>query len=671
MVFFAIPILAFVQNAFATTNENPPLSNGAVAYAYPVKGITIDGKPEEWPSGLTQYPIRVTPYGENPKPDDFEASFQVGYSLDEKSLYLLVRVKDDDHFIDSSDTKSWNTQDTYNLYVDPRHSFKGSGVSLFQFAQNLKDSPDDKSSWDPSSKEFTWENVEIQMSRKNNTTIYEVQLRLGDHLKIGKPIGVDHVLMDKDSDDENAGTFVSWGPEGGKSQSAVRLGDIIPLEVDKGVSSLKGLVKWKDTSINEMTDRVRLISTKSPELWTVAEVDSTGKYNVELPEGNYEIKPFWHLRNKHRIDIEDSSAEATIAGNRYIEAPELVLKTRDPLNLIASKGILLDFDPKSSHSVVDDFITSYQEYYGIPGVSLALIKDGKLIYHKTYGVKNAYTGEAVKNETLFEAASITKPVFAFAVCRLMERNIIDIDRPLYTYLPFEEIAHDERYKLITARHVLSHQTGFPNWASNNEDGKIDIKFTPGTDYGYSGEGFEYLKRVVREITGKDTQTVLEEEVLGPLNLQNTYFSENEYLSQVVSNGHFGNYPTRATLPKEPGMAWSMHTEARSFTSFALGLLNKKGMKPETYEEMFKIQTTIPQEDEDIREGWEDYFGLGIFMQKTPFGPAFGHGGNNGDFKCQFVVYPELNAGFIVFTNSNTGDFLHDDLNEFLITGKLD
>jgi CubicO group peptidase (beta-lactamase class C family) len=112
------------------------------------------------------------------------------------------------------------------------------------------------------------------------------------------------------------------------------------------------------------------------------------------------------------------------------------------------------------------------------------------------------TGEKVNDLTLYEAASITKPVFAFAVQRLAERGVIDLDKPLYLYLPYEDIAYDDRYKLMTARHVLTHRTGFPNWRSMNEDGKLNLKFTPGTGYGYSGEGFEYLKMVIEKITGK-------------------------------------------------------------------------------------------------------------------------------------------------------------------------
>ncbi len=656
------------QIGTANSFEVPPFSNGAVAYAYPISSIIADGNSEDWPTDLTKYPIAITPYSTPSTQEDFQAFFQVGYNTEDQALYFLISVQDEDHFVDSSDDRDWNTQDTYNLYVDRKHSSKGSGVNLFQFASNLKETADVSTSWDPEAAGFSWDQVTIATTREGTATLYEVRVFLGEDLKIGKPIGIDHVLIDRDSEDEDTGQFIAWGMDGGKSQSPVRLGDVIPLDPKTTTGKVVGKVKWKDTSITEMTNRIKLTSNENPDLWTIAQVDSLGNYATTLPEGDFKIAPFWHQRNEHRIDLVNSGTEITVIPGKSTNAKDLELLTRKSLDLIPEKGILANFNPKDP-SQLDNFITQYQEYYVIPGVSLALIKEGKVIYHKTYGVKNAYTRENVKEETLFEAASVTKPVFAFAVCRLVERGILDLDKPLYTYLPFEDIAHDERYKLITARHVLSHKTGFPNWAWMNEDGKIDIKFTPGTDYGYSGEGFEYLKRVVVEITGKDIQTILEEEVLQPLELENTYFSKNDHLQRVVSNGHFGPYPTRAQLPNAAGMAWSMHTEAKSFTQFALGLLNKKGMKAATYTKMFTKETLIPREDEEVREGWEDYFGLGIHMEETPFGPTFGHGGNNGDFKCEFKMYPELGAGFVVFTNSNSGDYLHNALNELLFTGK--
>jgi CubicO group peptidase (beta-lactamase class C family) len=208
-------------------------------------------------------------------------------------------------------------------------------------------------------------------------------------------------------------------------------------------------------------------------------------------------------------------------------------------------------------------------------------------------VKNTFTGEKVDSNTLFEAASVTKPVFAFAVQRLAERGVIDLDKPLYLYLPYPDIEYDERYKLITARHVLTHRTGFPNWRSMNADGKLDLKFTPGTKYNYSGEGFEYLKMVIQTITGKNVEQVLKEEVIEPIGLYHTFFSRNDSLRAMVANGHMNMLPNYDELPEYPGMAYSMHTEAKIFTKFMIYLLEQKGLKATTYDTMFSKHSEYP------------------------------------------------------------------------------
>ncbi len=91
------------------------------------------------------------------------------------------------------------------------------------------------------------------------------------------------------------------------------------------------------------------------------------------------------------------------------------------------------------------------------------------------------------------------------------------------------LLYDERYKLTTAKHVLTHRTGFPNWRWMNEDKKLNLLFTPGTDFNYSGEGFEYLKIVVEKITGKKVEQVLKEEVLDPVGLYHTFFFSQRFL----------------------------------------------------------------------------------------------------------------------------------------------
>ena len=327
-------------------------------------------------------------------------------------------------------------------------------------------------------------------------------------------------------------------------------------------------------------------------------------------------------------------------------------------DLIPAKGILHDFTSASA-SEVDRFIETYQKYYNIPGVSLALIKDGELVYHKTYGVRNTMTGEKVDDNTLFEAASVTKPVFAFAVQRLAERGIIDLDKPLYLYLPYKDIEYDDRYKLMTARHVLTHRTGFPNWRWMNEDGKLNLKFTPGTAYNYSGEGFEYLKMVIEKITGKKVEQVLQEEVIEPIGLYHTFFQKTIHCNVWSHNGHFDGLPSNNDLPESPGMAYSMHTEARIFTRFMLYMLEQKGLKAATYDSMFTKHSDFNYEPGDKKPRYPAYMGESLEIRETPFGKSFGHGGNNGDFKCKFEVYKDLKMGYVIFTNSNTSDALLD------------
>src|SRR5262249_49289907 len=177
-----------------------------------------------------------------------------------------------------------------------------------------------------------------------------------------------------------------------------------------------------------------------------------------------------------------ASVEVRVEADRPATADLLRVTPLPWPGLIGSDGVLGRPGPINPDEL-DRFVRAYLEYYKIPGISIAVIKDFEVVYHRGFGVKNTATREPVDDDTVFEAASMTKPVFAYTVLRLVDRGVLDLDTPLYTYLPYEDIAHDDRYKLITARMVLTHRTGFPNWRT----GKLDIKFTPGTQVSYSGE----------------------------------------------------------------------------------------------------------------------------------------------------------------------------------------
>jgi CubicO group peptidase (beta-lactamase class C family) len=203
----------------------------------------------------------------------------------------------------------------------------------------------------------------------------------------------------------------------------------------------------------------------------------------------------------------------------------------------------------------------------------------------------------------------------------------------------------------------------------NEDGKLNLRFTPGTAYNYSGEGFEYLKMVVEKITGKKVEQVLKEEVIEPIGLYHTFFSDNDSLQRMVANGHYDGLPSKKDLPESPGMAYSMHTEASIFTRFMLYLLEQKGLTPQTYETMFRKHSDFNYDPGEPRPKLPDYMGVSLAIRETTFGKSFGHGGNNGDFKCTFEIYKDLKMGYVIFTNSNTSDVLLEALRQFLVEGR--
>jgi CubicO group peptidase (beta-lactamase class C family) len=123
---------------------------------------------------------------------------------------------------------------------------------------------------------------------------------------------------------------------------------------------------------------------------------------------------------------------------------------------------------------------------GVPGLAIAVIRGGKTAWLHGFGLKEVKTGQPVTGETVFEAASLSKPVFTYGVLKLVEQGKLGLDVSLTTYLPKPFVEGDERLAKITARMVLSHRTGFPNWPA--DDGSVSIYFTPGEPFSYSGEG---------------------------------------------------------------------------------------------------------------------------------------------------------------------------------------
>lgn len=426
---------------------------------------------------------------------------------------------------------------------------------------------------------------------------------------------------------------------------------------------ISGKVKWKNKAIRGYPGKLSIISANRQEY--ICSIDSTGNYFYFLPPGSYTLTPKLHYHWNGDDFIRINEMCATISFNLSSadsdSVPDLILDTIGPPAELPGLGIEENFNKLNTH-LLDDYIRKQMAWYEIPGASLAVIKGGKLVYHQVYGVSNNKTGARVTPETLFEAGSVTKPVFAFVVMRLAERNLLNLAQPLYQLLPFDAVAGDERYKLITARHVLSHQSGLPNWGKPDSTGHFRLLFAPGSKFGYSGEGYEYLKRVIEHIMHKDISQVLEDELLVPLQLSGLYFKENIAIEKFAANGHNDRVPTPVRYFKKPMMAFSMFTEAKAFSKFMLALRNKRGLKKKTYEEMFRI---VSAREDSV------FWSAGFEINNKPAGTSYGHsGGTSSGYICNFRYFPKLDTGYVFFTNSDMGaDLSISLLTKLFVTGR--
>ena len=644
--------------------------NGSIAYAHPISNITIDGDLSDWPADSKTYEFQENGI----EKADLHAVFRAGYHPESNSIYVAVEVIDDYFVIGEKGSEAWQNQDSHLLYIDTEHTQKGSAALLFGAWTNRAVYMEAVGSWDPKVAKGSDDMVKMAQKHTNGKTIYEWRIRTGAVIRPGTTIGIDHLLNDADIDKEGKQSSNStlWGNLYAKSSRASRLGDLILVDPNQKTGTLRGSMRRHESVEGMETGRwrIRIQSVKNPKFWFQPRLDDSGHFEIELPEGPYILTTPHQIygNNEHRL-IDGLEVRAQVKAGQTSEARTLVLETQEPPDVFAGKELLFSYKPSDATNV-DRFVKAYMSYYLVPGVSISLVRNGKQVYAKNFGVANAFTDEPVTNETLFEAGSVTKIAFAFAVHRLAERGVIDLDQPLFEILPFEDIAHDDRYRLITARHVLTHQTGFPNWARFTDDGKIDIKFKPGTGFRYSGEAFEWLGRVVAHVTGKSLDKVLEEETLKPMGfVKNTYFSDQGQLMGKTAFGHFALKPRIPMFPKQVGVAWSMHTNANALSPFMISLMARKGLSAKSYQGILTPKVDTP-EDWSLNDlGWKTRFSLGFQTRETPFGRTYGHGGSNDGNECVFEIFDERDAGFIVMTNGESGRQFFSTFRRFLVSGE--
>jgi CubicO group peptidase (beta-lactamase class C family) len=298
----------------------------------------------------------------------------------------------------------------------------------------------------------------------------------------------------------------------------------------------------------------------------------------------------------------------------------------------------------------------------VPGLAIALIRDGELVWHHGFGVKNSKTKDPVDDATVFEAASLSKPVFAYAVLKLVDAGKFDLDKPLNKYMPGNFDVDDVRLSQMTARHVLTHTTGF----SNGYNGKNrKMFFAPGERFSYSGEGFEYLWMVIEYVTGEQLNDFVKRMVFQPLRMDSSSFTWLDAYDKCKASRHnlIGESTGQDKPPPERaklGNLFRLHTTTEDYGRFVCAMLKGTGLKPETWKLMLTPQVQVREggassidrpQAKPVRDvAW----GLGWGLQTTKDGLSFWHWGDAGDSKAFIVAFDRPKLAVVFFANSANG-----------------
>ncbi|WP_266180509.1 serine hydrolase domain-containing protein [Dyella humicola] len=310
---------------------------------------------------------------------------------------------------------------------------------------------------------------------------------------------------------------------------------------------------------------------------------------------------------------------------------------------------------KALHALLDRQMPKLLADNGVPSVSIAHIEHGKVVFVAAYGSQSP--GVPATEATLYNVASLTKPVTAQVMLRLVSEGKVSLDEPMYTYWLDPDIARDERAKLLTPRYSLSHQTGFPNWRRMT-GGVLTFKRPPGQAFGYSGEGYEYMKRFAENKLRTPFETLAETQVLQPLGMTDTAYTGRPWFKGRIA------VPTNAQgkvlEPEIADKAFAsdmLYTTARDYAKFMQAVLDDTGLTPAVAQERIRIQVRekIPK-CMPIKTGCPDDEGMGLGWEVIRFGDDTYLMHDGSDEGVATLVYLSLKDrnGTVILTNSDNG-----------------
>ena len=284
----------------------------------------------------------------------------------------------------------------------------------------------------------------------------------------------------------------------------------------------------------------------------------------------------------------------------------------------------------------------------VPCVGVGLIKNGKIKWLKTFG--ELQRGVPAPNNALFNIASQTKPVVAMLTLKLVQSGQWNLDEPLARYWIDPDIAHSPYLWKLTTRYVLSHQTGFPNWRTDDGSGKLKFKFEPGTNVSYSGEGYEYLRRALESKFHQPLDMLLDSVLFKPLGMNDTRYWGPDLDTNRFAMWHDGQGNKYSTSIETPvNAADDLITTIKDYCTLGIFVMNGAGLSDTLYADMVEQ----PGQGNGKGLGWGVVRGL-------PGGAyALQHGGSDIGVRTMAIFLPKTKDGIVVMTNGDNGGFVYD------------
>lgn len=325
--------------------------------------------------------------------------------------------------------------------------------------------------------------------------------------------------------------------------------------------------------------------------------------------------------------------------------------------IVLATSLLFSLSPASGQErtqvprAIDQHVRAAMTKASVQGLALAVIEDGKVAYTGSWGVRNA-ARDPLMTDTVMYGASLTKMLFAYTVMQLVEEGKIALDQPISRYLskplpeyadekaygPWSHLAGDERWRKLTPRILLTHSSGFANFAFVEPDGKLRIHFEPGARYAYSGEGLILLQFVLERGLGLRLGDEMQRRIFDRFGMKNTSMMwRSDFAANLADGWNAAGEIEPHDERSKVRAAGSMDTTINDIARFVAGFMRGDGLAPASRAEMVRPQLPIltvsqfPSFQDELPPDQRHpnlSAGLGIVTFSGPQGPGFFKGGHN-------------------------------------------